>query len=225
MDPWLLLILGALWVLGSHLPARPRQSLLWFVGILAVVFVSPFCALGSSLFTARTLHHLVLILCAAPLLARSAHVVRPPGSIMTWVALQAVILWFWHWPVAYEWALSSTPAFWFMQLTILFAAATFWLKLRDAGPLVRIAALGATMAQMSLLGALLTFAPYALYRPHWLTTAAWDLTPLADQQLAGVLMWIPAGGAYLALLLIACARMLADENSARQAQGVPGRNV
>ncbi len=40
-------------------------------------------------------------------------------------------------------------------------------------------------------GALITFAPRALYTPHLLTTAAWNLTPLQDQQLGGAIMWVP----------------------------------
>jgi putative membrane protein len=46
---------------------------------------------------------------------------------------------------------------------------------------------------MALLGAILTFTDRPLYTPHLLTTQAWGLTPLADQQLAGAIMWVPAG--------------------------------
>jgi putative membrane protein len=46
---------------------------------------------------------------------------------------------------------------------------------------------------MGLLGALITFAPRPLYPPHFATTYAWGIPPLADQQLGGVIMWIPAG--------------------------------
>ena len=66
-----------------------------------------------------------------------------------------------------------------------------------ASPLAAIAALLATMVQMGVLGALITFAPSALYAPHWSTTAAWGLAPLEDQQLAGLVMWAPAAAAYL----------------------------
>ena len=49
---------------------------------------------------------------------------------------------------------------------------------------------------MGLLGALLTFAPHALYVPHLLTTVAWNLMPLEDQQIGGLLMWLPGGFVY-----------------------------
>jgi putative membrane protein len=50
---------------------------------------------------------------------------------------------------------------------------------------------------MGLLGALIVFAPRPLYTLHVASTAAWGLTPLADQQLAGLLMWVPAILPYL----------------------------
>jgi putative membrane protein len=46
---------------------------------------------------------------------------------------------------------------------------------------------------MALLGAVLTFAPAPLYAIHLTAPLAWGLSPLADQQLAGLLMWVPAG--------------------------------
>ena len=54
--------------------------------------------------------------------------------------------------------------------------------------------------QTGLLGALLTFAGRPLYAAHLSTTAAWGLTPLEDQQLAGLIMWIPASLIHLTTL-------------------------
>ena len=62
---------------------------------------------------------------------------------------------------------------------------------------------------MSLLGAVLTFAPSPLYAPHLLTTAAWGLRPLDDQQLGGVLMWVPAGVIFTGALVLSLARLFA----------------
>jgi hypothetical protein len=47
------------------------------------------------------------------------------------------------------------------------------------------------------LGALLTVAPHPLYPVYAPTTRLWGLSPLEDQQLAGLIMWIPAGLGYL----------------------------
>jgi putative membrane protein len=53
------------------------------------------------------------------------------------------------------------------------------------------------MVAMGALGALLTFSRSALYAPHWLTTQAWGLSPIEDQQIAGIVMWAPASLVYL----------------------------
>jgi putative membrane protein len=46
---------------------------------------------------------------------------------------------------------------------------------------------------MGLLGAILTFAPEPLYAAHVVSPLLWGLSPLSDQQLGGLLMWVPAG--------------------------------
>ena len=54
---------------------------------------------------------------------------------------------------------------------------------------------------MAVAIALITFAPAPLYGPHMLTTAAWAMTPLEDQQAAGLIMWAPAAALYLVAAL------------------------
>ncbi len=53
------------------------------------------------------------------------------------------------------------------------------------------------MVAMGTLGALLTFAGRALYAPHLLTTQSFGLSPIEDQQIAGIVMWAPASLVYL----------------------------
>ena len=88
-----------------------------------------------------------------------------------------------------------------MQLTLLGSAVLFWraaLRPGRATGAALLAILGAWM-QMGLLGALLTFAPEPLYAIHATAPLAWGFSPLADQQLGGLLMWVPAGLPYVAL--------------------------
>jgi cytochrome c oxidase assembly factor CtaG len=59
-----------------------------------------------------------------------------------------------------------------------------------------------TSLHTSLLGALLTFSSRVWYPAYASSTAVWGLTPLEDQQLAGLIMWVPAGLAYLAATLV-----------------------
>jgi putative membrane protein len=163
------------------------------VALMAVIFISPLCALSSALFSVRALHHVLLIAAVAPLLALAFPLRRlgsPPLAAL--VAAQAVILWIWHAPALYSWGLASVPAYWLMQASLLGSAWLLWRAIlaHAAQPGTALVALVATTAQMGLLGALIVFAPHALYLVHFATTAAWGLSPLADQQLAGLLMWV-----------------------------------
>jgi putative membrane protein len=170
------------------------------IALLFVVFVSPLCALSSALFAARTLHHLLLIAAVAPLLALAFPQRRPgPLPLSVLVAAQAVVLWLWHVPGAYAWGLATVPAYWLMQLSLLGTAWLLWRTILApaAGSGRAVLALAATVGQMGLLGALLVFAPQPLYAVHFASTWPWGLSPLADQQLAGLLMWVPAMLPYL----------------------------
>ncbi len=194
-------------------PAR-RPAVLGAAALALLLFVSPFCVLTSALFSARSAHHVLLTTALAPLLAfavpadRLRHV---PGRLLAWTGLAAFTLWIWHAPFLYEAALSSHAIYWAMQLSLLVSAAGFWIALRRAGPGPSIIALLATMVQMGLLGALLTFSTSAFYAPHFLTSAAWGLAQVEDQQLGGLIMWVPGATAYLAVALMRLHRLLAPE--------------
>ena len=200
MDPLLLALLAVLaFVVGRGGSANARAG--WAaIALMAVVFVSPLCALSSALFSARVTHHVILIAAVAPLLAVAFPVPRLVyPSLAPVVAAHACFVWLWHAPGPYVWGLSTVPAYWLMQITLLGSA---WLMWRGIfAPSVHtgaaLMALVATIGHMGLLGALIVFAPVPLYAVHFDTTAAWGLTPLADQQLAGLLMWVLAMVPYL----------------------------
>ena len=79
-------------------------------------------------------------------------------------------------------------------------------------------------AQSSALGALLTFAGTPWYPAYAPTTAAWGLSPLEDQQLAGLIMWMPAGTLYLAVVLTLLAVWL-HRAEQRASRGSPATAV
>lgn len=197
-DPFLIAGLAALFLIGRAAGAR-TAPLAGGVAVLAVIFVSPFCALASALFAVRVTHHVVLTGLAAPLLAMAMP--RLGGSVLGWTLAHAVVFWAWHAPALYAFALASDSGYWLMQATLLGSAAGLWRAVRAVPPPVAVVALLATMVQMGLLGALLTFSAAPLYAWHWTTTQAWGLTPLADQQLAGLIMWVAGGAIYLAAAL------------------------
>jgi putative membrane protein len=177
----------------------------WALGALAVI--SPLCALSVSLFCARTFQHMWLASVVAPLIALGRPQLmlrrlssRPASRIghrpVLAAAAFAGALWFWQAPAAYAATFQSDAVYWAMHLTTFAAAVWLWSGLLDDphGALGRFAlATLITTCHMGLLGALITFAGRPLYAPHFGTTYAWGFTPLADQQLGGVVMWIPAG--------------------------------
>lgn len=217
LDPLLLLILAALPFLWRAGFARPnqRQKICFAAAMLLAIFlfVSPFCALSSALFTARVVHHVLLAAVLAPLIIASIPrgALALPGSLAAWTGVQAVIFWAWHLPSIYAWALSSDAAYWLMQLSLLGSAAGFWAAVRRTSPPAAAAALLATMVQMGLLGALITFSAAPLYAPHLASTIAWGYAPIEDQQLAGLVMWAPGAAFYLAAALLLVGRWLARE--------------
>ncbi|MBS3651845.1 cytochrome c oxidase assembly protein [Pseudaminobacter sp. 19-2017] len=169
------------------------------VAVLALAFVSPLCALSAALFSARVVHHILLVAVAAPLLAL-AWPGRSPRSPAAPFLVSTGVLWAWHWPPAYDLALSNVVAYWAMQATLLGSAFAFWQAVLHRGQAAGTSllwVLGGYM-QMALLGALLTFAPKVLYAIHAVAPVDWGFTPLGDQQLGGLIMWVPAGLPFVA---------------------------
>lgn len=219
-DPPLLLALTAFGLAAHRLPPGLRRNCAW--GALAlgvIVFVSPLCALSAALFSARVLHHVLLIAGVAPLLAL-AFPARRALPLAPLFLLHVVVLWAWHVPGLYAWGLAWVPGYWLMQLSLLGTAFLLWrevLRLNalggaDAG--AGITVLLGTVGQMGLLGALIVFAQRPLYAAHALTTETWGLSALEDQQLAGLIMWVPAFLPYLVAAAWMGARILAPPRGA-----------
>lgn len=127
------------------------------------------------------------------------------------------VMWLWHAPAALDLALEDDVTHGIMHASFVVAGLWFWaavwrrLREPEAGAGAGVVALLMVMMQMGLLGGLLTFAPRPRYE-HYVDSApalGWD--PLVDQQLAGLLMWVPSGLPYLAgaiaLLVLALRRL------------------
>ncbi len=120
--------------------------------------------------------------------------------------LHVVTLWLWHAPSFYERALLSENVHVLEHATFFLTALLFWWLLfaphgKRLGIGAKVAYLFAAMLQGTILGAVITFARHPWYWSYFGTTKPWGLTPLEDQQLAGLIMWIPAGLIYLAALI------------------------
>ncbi|MCA1671594.1 MAG: cytochrome c oxidase assembly protein, partial [Actinobacteria bacterium] len=127
-------------------------------------------------------------------------------------ALHVATIWFWHAAVPYDAALDNDLVHVVEHASYLVTGLWFWQVVLGARGAVSNGLgilLVFTMAMQSVfLSALLTFASGPWYSGYESTTQAWDLEPLADQQLAGVIMWIPAGLVYLGVALALLARWI-----------------
>jgi putative membrane protein len=126
--------------------------------------------------------------------------------IVAWT-LHVGTLWVWHLPALYGAALRDERVHVAEHAAFFLTALVFWhpiverARSRRFGIGTTVFYLFAAGLQCTVLGAAITFARHPWYVGHYGTTAAWGLTPLEDQQLAGLIMWIPASLAYLVALV------------------------
>lgn len=191
--------------------------------VLAAALVSPLHAAGERSFAAHMFEHELLMLVAAPLLVMAeplavllwafppaprraiGRAVSHPAVAAPWLwltapvaatLLQAAALWLWHAPALFDLALASEGWHAAQHLSFLVTALLFWTAMlghRHPAP-VAMLCLIATSIVSGALGALMAFAESPWYaRYAALGLAPFGLTPVEDQQLAGLLMWVPGG--------------------------------
>jgi len=127
----------------------------------------------------------------------------------TVLLLHVGALWVWHIPTFYQAALQSPLLHTLEHASYLLTAMLFWWVLTRGARLGRWPGYGAGMLyvfgaalQSGALGALLLFARAPWYPAHAAGADLWGLDLLVDQQLAGALMWVPAGLVYTAAILL-----------------------
>jgi putative membrane protein len=195
---------------------------------IVVALVSPIDALGSALFSAHMVQHELLMIVAAPLIAASipARLLASAGAVARRLAPRtsrttgavfalagsAVVAWLlhaaaivlWHVPVLFDAAVRNDAVHAAQHLSFFGTALLFWWGILR-GRTTRgtaVVAVFTTAVYTSALGALLTVAPHSWYSPYTAaSTGAWGLTPLEDQQLGGLIMWVPASIIYTGVAL------------------------
>ncbi|MDO5704021.1 MAG: cytochrome c oxidase assembly protein [Paracoccus sp. (in: a-proteobacteria)] len=194
LDPALLAGLG---VFAALLAWRGENRVAAIAGwaALVVAFVSPLCALTVALFSARAAHHLLLVTVAAPALALALPVARAVPAALSLSALSAAMV-AWNLPRVYDAVWASDAVYWLLQAAMLLPAWAFWSAVlapnAGAEDTFRRALLtGGLAGVMGLIGAVLTFAPHVLFFQHVEGAALWGMGALSDQQLAGLVMWVP----------------------------------
>jgi putative membrane protein len=113
-------------------------------------------------------------------------------------AIHGIALWVWHLPSLYQATLRSEGVHALQHLSFFGSAALFWWALIHgrygrSGYGLAVVYVFATGLHSGALGALLTFAPRVWYPIYDATAHEWGLSAMEDQQLAGLIMWIPAG--------------------------------
>ena len=127
--------------------------------------------------------------------------------------LHAAALWAWHMPRLFEAALASPGLHALQHASFLLSALLFWWTVfgeaarRDESGYAMLS-LFTTMVHTGALGALLTLAPGLWYPAYVEPASALGVDPLLDQQLGGLVMWVPGGLAYLLAALMTSARWL-----------------
>jgi len=134
-------------------------------------------------------------------------------ELKTATVLHIAVLWLWHLPALFAAALASETVHIVQHLSFFVSALCFWeacwsRHARRTGQAEAAMMLFLVSVQAGFLGALLTFSARLWYPADYGATAGFGLSPLEDQQLAGLIMWIPACSAYVAGGLIVAGRWL-----------------
>ena len=225
-------------------PVPPGRMVAFLAALatLQVALQTPLADLSDSyLFSAHMIEHMLLTLVLPPLLLLGVPdwmlrpvLVRFPfvltlGRILTqplvaYVLFNAIFL-VYHLPTFYDLSLAMPLAhIFFHQLFIATAVLTWWpvlSSLRELPPLsppLRLLYLFAQTLPSGILGALFAFSDTALYAQYADAPRVWTaLTPVADQQLGGVIMWV-IGGTFLlgAFILVFLRWALASETRERR---------
>ncbi|HEY8948264.1 MAG TPA: cytochrome c oxidase assembly protein [Rhizomicrobium sp.] len=184
------------------------RKILFVLGVATVVLTiaPPLSGIAAQIFSAHMMQHLLLIVMAAPLLTASgvfdgllrfALVQKLTQPVTAWTIFVGIFL-FWHWPVAFQWAALHESTILLEHVSILFGALLFWavaLSVREQEWLsygARALFVMTAAVATDLPGVIMLFAPRAICVMPGENAPAFGITPLEDQQIAGLLMWVPA---------------------------------
>jgi putative membrane protein len=136
------------------------------------------------------------------------------GALFVWL-LHAATIWGWHIPPLYRASVENEFVHGLQHTMFLGTALLFWWTLVHGrygrmGYGIAVLYVFTTAVHTSVLGALMTFAQDVWYPIYEGRTAAWHLTALQDQQIGGLIMWIPAGTVFIVLGLALLAAWIGE---------------
>ncbi len=215
---------------GPHRTAGDSIAFAAGMALLAVALVSPLCRLAATLVSAHMAQLMILAIVAPFLLAlgRTWEMIglgirqedeqgiagRPTAALplLPVGVAYGVTIWAVHAPPLYTATLTDATVHILGVVALVGTGTAFWTSLLAASrnaPGRALAMLFATMGHTGLLGAILTFANTILYPVQTEGALIWGLDPLADQQLAGMIMWVVGNALYLSAGLCLAAGLMA----------------
>lgn len=205
--------------LGPAVP--PLRQLAFYLGCLAMLLalVSPLDGLGDRyLVSAHMAQHMLLAFVAPPLWLIGmpdwlVQLVLPPGlprritnPAFAFLVFNGVF-WIWHLPRFYDAALANDSLHIVEHLMFMAGGVIGWAPVLGAGftetrsPISKFIYLVPSMFSCNALAVLITLMPTQLYPYYGRASLLWGRTPLEDQYLAGLTMWLPGDMLYLLLFL------------------------
>ena len=223
-------------------PVKTGQTVSFLLGVffMFLSLVSPLDELGDSyLFSAHMVQHLVLTMIGPPLL-----VIGTPGwfikplvrnkiafrvaKALTYPAVAFVLynvdFWLWHAPPLYNATLENQNIHILEHLTfIVFGILNWWPIFSQSKDLPRLSIGGQILylflsgMPSVLLGAGLTFSP-PLYAPYIAAPRVWGISAATDQQLGGLIMWVPVSISYIVVMSVLFIRWMQQQEAKQLAE-------
>jgi putative membrane protein len=235
------MLVSAAALAGYVVSFRVQRRIGYFASALAVfllALISPLNALADGyLFSAHMAQHILLLLVVPALvlmsLPRSLSLARRPRMLahplVGWAGGVGA-MWLWHAPMLCNAAVSSRSIYALQTLSLLTLGGVFWRQVlapcedERLSPPAAVLYLFSACVTCSVLGIILTFSPVAvcsIYSTQPLDSlrmlhtirVGWGLTPERDQQVGGLLMWVPMCLIYLGAIFAQVARWFAEPAS------------
>jgi putative membrane protein len=241
-------LLTAAWLKRAR-PLSLRQRICFGTAMLLAVLalVSPIAVLGEHyLLSAHMLQHFILVMIFPPLLlaslpervdagGRISAALRPTYCWVLGIAAMAL----WHVPTFFDIAMRHASLHLLEQVSFVATALAFWWPVFGPGrsarlhPVVSVVYLATACICCTVIGVAITFARTELY-PMYLEPAdhlralslirdGWGISPRLDQQLGGLLMWVPGCLVYLSAMLVRLLGWFAETDSASMPAAVAAR--
>ena len=232
------LIVAALGLVAYLFGFGVNRRLGWFLAALAIfllTLLSPISALAAGyLFSAHMLQHILLLLIVPGLifvsLPRSFSLAWRPRLVAHpltgWIAGVGA-MWFWHYPALCNAAVNSSPVYAVQTASLVILGTLFWSQVCVPREEERLSPPGAVLylfsacVTCSALGIILTFSPVSVCPIYAMTAAdswamsntirsGWAMTPERDQEIGGLLMWVPMCFIYLGAIFAQIARWFGE---------------